>query len=106
LLSEYLLQGSFAKIAWRDNVQFMRDLLLLAIHLLLTVAKPLHPDGMRTVAAESKLLCYRRFKFDHLAGCANLLLTTAAIRQTLVNAQSARWSVWGRWEHRCSRSAE
>jgi hypothetical protein len=33
---------------------------------------------------------YRRFKFDHLAGGADLRLTTTANRQTLVNAQSAR----------------
>ena len=34
----------------------MRDLLLLAIHLLVTVAKLLRPGGVRTVAAESLLL--------------------------------------------------
>ena len=33
---------------------------------------------------------YHRFKFDHLAGCADLPLTTAGNLQTLVNAQSAR----------------
>jgi hypothetical protein len=30
----------------------MRDLLLLAIHLLVTIAKLLRPGGVRTVAAE------------------------------------------------------
>jgi hypothetical protein len=34
----------------------MRDLLLLAIHLVVTVAKLLRPGGVRTVAAESLLL--------------------------------------------------
>ncbi|MBC7781712.1 MAG: hypothetical protein H7125_16585 [Proteobacteria bacterium] len=34
----------------------MRDLLLLAIHLLVTVAKLLRPGGVRAVAAESLLL--------------------------------------------------
>lgn len=34
----------------------MRDLLLLAIHLLVTVAKLLGPGGLRAVAAESLLL--------------------------------------------------
>ena len=34
----------------------MRDLLLLAIHLFVTVAKLLGPGGVRTVAAESLLL--------------------------------------------------
>ena len=34
----------------------MCDLLILAIHLLVTVAKLLHPGGVRAVAAESLLL--------------------------------------------------
>jgi hypothetical protein len=34
----------------------MRDLLLLAIHLLVTLAKLLRPGGVRAVAAESLLL--------------------------------------------------
>jgi hypothetical protein len=34
----------------------MRDLLLLAVHLLVTVAKLLRPGGVRAVAAESLLL--------------------------------------------------
>ena len=34
----------------------MRDLLLLAIHLLVTLAKLLRPGGARAVAAESLLL--------------------------------------------------
>jgi len=34
----------------------MRDLLILAIHLLVTVAKLLWPGGARAVAAESLLL--------------------------------------------------
>ena len=34
----------------------MRDLLLLAIHLFVTVAKLLRPGGVRAVAAESLLL--------------------------------------------------
>ena len=50
------MQGSLAKIALRDNVQLMRDLLLLAIHLFVTIAKQLRPGGVRAVAAESLLL--------------------------------------------------
>ena len=34
----------------------MRDLLLLAIHMLVTLAKLLRPGGVRAVAAESLLL--------------------------------------------------
>jgi hypothetical protein len=34
----------------------MRDMLLLAVHLLVTVAKLLRPGGVRAVAAESLLL--------------------------------------------------
>ena len=40
----------------RDNFQLMRDLLLLAIHLLVTLAKFLGRGGVRRVAAESLLL--------------------------------------------------
>jgi putative transposase len=47
---------SLAKLAWDDNVRFMRDLLLLPIHLLVTLAKCLRPGGVRAVAAESLLL--------------------------------------------------
>ena len=50
------MQGSLAKIALRDNVRLMRDLLLLAIHLFVTIAKLLRPGGVRAVAAESLLL--------------------------------------------------
>ena len=39
-----------------DTVLLMRDLLRLAIHLLVTVAKLLGPGGLRAVAAESLLL--------------------------------------------------
>src|ERR1700687_1641392 len=47
---------SLVQIGWRDNFQLMRDLLLLAIHLLVTLAKFLGPGGIRSVAAESLLL--------------------------------------------------
>lgn len=40
----------------RDNVRCMRDPTLLAVHLLVTVAKLLRPGGVRAVAAESLLL--------------------------------------------------
>ena len=36
-----------------DNLQLMRDLLVLAIHLIVTLAKLLRPGGVRAVAAES-----------------------------------------------------
>ena len=42
---------SLAQIGGRDNAQLMRDLLLLAIHLFVTVAKFLRPGGVRAVAA-------------------------------------------------------
>jgi hypothetical protein len=38
------------------NVRYMRDLLILTAHLLVTVAKLLRPGGVRAVAAESLLL--------------------------------------------------
>src|ERR1700680_331309 len=47
---------SLVQIGRRDNFQLMRDLLLLAIHLLVTLAKFLGPGGVRRVAAESLLL--------------------------------------------------
>ena len=40
----------------RDNLLLMRDVLILAIHLLVTLAKFLRPGGVRQVAAESLLL--------------------------------------------------
>src|SRR5450759_371427 len=43
----------------RDNVQLMRDLLLLAIHLLVTLAKLLRPGGVRAVATEPLLLTHQ-----------------------------------------------
>ena len=39
-----------------DTVRTVRDLLILAIHLVVTFAKLLRPGGVRTVAAESLLL--------------------------------------------------
>jgi hypothetical protein len=47
---------SLAQICRHDNFQLMRDLLLMAIHLLVTLAKLLGPGGTRQVAAESLLL--------------------------------------------------
>ena len=44
------------KIVGRDTVCYMRDLLLLAIHLFVTIAKFLCPGGARAIAAESLLL--------------------------------------------------
>ena len=38
------------------TVRYMRDLVILAIHLLVTFAKLLRPGGVRAVAAESLLL--------------------------------------------------
>ena len=48
--------ASLVKIGRRDNFQLMRDLLLLAIHLLVTLAKFFGPGAVRRVAAESLLL--------------------------------------------------
>ncbi len=50
------LPRSLGGIGGRDNVRLVRDLLLLAIHLLATVAKLLRPGGIRALAAESLLL--------------------------------------------------
>ena len=38
------------------------------------------------------VMCNRRFEIDHLAGYADMLLTTAATLQTMVNAKPA-WEV-------------
>ena len=43
---------TLAQDGGRDNVPIMRDLLLLAVHLLVTLAKLLRPGGTRAVAAE------------------------------------------------------
>jgi putative transposase len=53
---ESLLWRSLVQIGRHDNFQLMRDLLLLAIHLLVTLAKFLGPGGVPRVAAESLLL--------------------------------------------------
>jgi putative transposase len=50
------LSGSLAGDSERGYVRFMRDLLLLTIHLLVTLAKLLRPGGARAVATESLLL--------------------------------------------------
>ena len=47
---------SLAQDGGRDNVPIMCDLLLLAVHLLVTLAKLLRPGGAGAVAAESLLL--------------------------------------------------
>ena len=47
---------SLACVGGRGTVYPMRELLILAIHLLVTVAKLLRPGGARAVAAESLLL--------------------------------------------------
>ena len=47
---------SLARIRGRYNVRLVRDLLLLAFHLLVTLAKLLRPGGVRALAAESLLL--------------------------------------------------
>ena len=44
----------------------MRDLLLLAIHLLVTLASVLRPGGVRTVAAESLLLEHSSIRVDFI----------------------------------------
>src|ERR1700741_3860823 len=44
------------RIGRQDSFQLMRDLLLLAIHLLVTLTKFLGPGGARQVVAESLLL--------------------------------------------------
>lgn len=50
------MRCSLAVIGGRDNVVFMGDMLVLAIHLFVTLATLLSPDGVRAVAAELLLL--------------------------------------------------
>jgi putative transposase len=50
------LARSLAGIGGRDNVRLVRDSLLLAIHLLVTLVRLLRPGGVRALAAESLLL--------------------------------------------------
>jgi len=47
---------SLARDGGRGDGRPMRELLILAIHLLVTVAKLMRPGGVRAVAAESLLL--------------------------------------------------
>src|SRR6201988_1872651 len=47
---------SLVQVGRQDSFQLMRDLLLLAIHLLVTLTKFLRPGGARQVVAESLLL--------------------------------------------------
>jgi hypothetical protein len=55
-LVKFGVRCSLVRIGRHDNFQLMRDLLLLAIHLLVTLAKFLGPGGARRVVAESRLL--------------------------------------------------
>ena len=72
----------------RDNVQFMRDLLILTIHLVVTIAKLLRPGGVHAVAAESLALKQQLLIVNHTRQRASNLTTldpfilgmTAAIR--------------------------
>jgi hypothetical protein len=52
----------------------MRELLLLAIHLIVTVAKLLRPGGARSVAAESLLLNHRALRRMDSVRCNALRL--------------------------------
>ena len=47
---------SLARTGGHGTVRSMRELLILAIHLLVTVARLLRPGGIRAIAAESLLL--------------------------------------------------
>ena len=50
------MRCSLARAGDDGTVRSMRELLILAVHLLVTVAKLLRPGGARAVAAESLLL--------------------------------------------------
>ena len=63
---------SLVQIGRRDNFQLMRDLLLLAIHLLVTLAKFLGPGGVRRVAAESLLLRHQLLPAIAPNGCVRI----------------------------------
>ena len=56
---------SLAQDGGRDNVPIMRDLLLLAVHLLVSLAKLLRPGGARAVSAESLLLKHQLLISNH-----------------------------------------
>jgi hypothetical protein len=59
-ISEFLPERAFpdglAENGERARFRLMRDLLLLAIHLLVILAKLIHRGGVRAVAAESLIL--------------------------------------------------
>ena len=46
------MRCSLARLGHHGSVRLMRELLILAIHLLVTFAKLLRPGGVRAVAAE------------------------------------------------------
>ena len=50
------MRWSLAGVGGHGTVRLMRELLILAIHLLVTLVKLLRPGGVRAVAAESLLL--------------------------------------------------
>jgi hypothetical protein len=61
---------SLVQIGRHDNFQLMRDLILLAIYLLVTLAKFLGPGGVRRVAAESLLLKHQLDQQSLMTACA------------------------------------
>ena len=53
------MRWSLAGVGGNGTVRPMRELLILAIHLLVTFLKLLRPGGLRAVVAESLLLKHR-----------------------------------------------
>ena len=58
------------------TVHFMRDIGILAVHLLVTFTKLLRPDGVRAVAAESLLLKHQLLVSNRAGQCAPNLTPT------------------------------
>ena len=57
----------------------MREILILAIHLLVTIAKLLRPGGVRAVAAESLLLPRSVFLFSRLGAVSVAFVSTSGL---------------------------
>lgn len=77
---------SLARDHDRGSVRLIRELLILAIHLLVTLAKPLYPGGIRAFTAESLLLKHQllisnrsRYRAPNLATFARFLIGLTAL---------------------------
>jgi hypothetical protein len=79
------LRRSLARAGGRDAVRTVRDLLILAIHLVVTFVKLLRPGGVCAVAAESLLLKHQLL----ILGCTVVSTTTeAGLWRSLLSKQA------------------